>query len=341
MQYVQQGLKDKLYEYIDHQSDNLGLNIVGFEFQEPNQVLALEGSFHKGLATLDLSEASDRVSNLLVKVLLERTPVLSSAVQACRSTRADVQGEIYDLSKFASMGSALTFPIEAMVFSTCVLVGYEEALNTRLTPKLCKQLRGRVRVYGDDIIVPVDIVPHVLRALRTFGFKVNESKSFWNGYFRESCGKDYYAGEDVTVVRVRRMFPSTLKDVSEIESVIALRNQFYKAGLWEVAFNFLDSWISDFLSEECYPVVAETSPLLGRHSFLGYETQRMSTLTFSPLVRGYKSKASLPVNSVDGVEALLKWFLKRGEQPFADRDHLVRSGRPKSSSIKLRWGSPF
>jgi len=343
MQYVQQGLMEKFYEYIETQGDNLGLNIVGFLSQEPNQLLAKEGSLHRELATLDLSEASDRVSNLLVTVLLdsERYPNLLEAVQACRSTRADVQGEVVNLSKFASMGSALTFPIEAMVFSTCVLIGFEEALNTRLTPRLCKQLKGRVRVYGDDIIVPVDIVPHVIRALQTFGFKVNDHKSFWNGYFRESCGRDYYAGEDVTVTRVRHPFPESLKDVTEIEGVISLRNQLYKAGLWEVAFDFMDNWISNFLSEECYPVVMESSPILGRVSALGYEIQKTSTKTQTPLVRGYVSKVKLPVNPVDGTEALFKWFLKRGDLPIADRDHLLRSGRPESSSIKLRWGSPF
>jgi hypothetical protein len=340
MQYTQQSLMEKLYEYVDHEGDSLGLNIVGFADQVPNQVLAREGSLHKELATLDLSEASDRVSNLLVKALLSRTPNLLGAVQACRSTRADVDGQIIDLAKFASMGSALTFPMEAMVFSTCVLIGYEEALNTRLTPKLVKELKGRVRVYGDDIIVPVDIVLQVMDTLKAYGFKVNQRKSFWNGYFRESCGKDYYAGEDVTVVRVRQDIPSSLEDRPEkLISVVSLRNQFYKAGYWSTAA-FLDDMISELFRGH-YPVVAETSPVLGRHSFLGYETQKMSVHTHAPIVRGYRVSSTSPVNSVDGIEALLKWFLKRGDEPIADRNHLVRSGRSQTSNIILRWGSPF
>jgi len=87
MQYVQQGLHDALFEAIE--ADDIASRLIGYAHQEPNQLLACEGSRYGNLATLDMSEASDRVSNQHVLLLLSRTPHLRAGVQACRSTKAD------------------------------------------------------------------------------------------------------------------------------------------------------------------------------------------------------------------------------------------------------------
>jgi len=224
MQYVQQGLMARFVEYIESpvlykdpcpswgtvRDRNIGFGVVGFRDQEPNQLLAKEGSLTGELATLDLSEASDRVSNQLVTTMLANYPHLKRAVAACRSLKADVPGHgVMPLAKFASMGSALTFPIEAMIFSSIIFIGIAEELGLpRVDTDLVLRYRSRVRVYGDDIVVPVRFVSRVVESLEAFGFKVNASKSFWNGSFRESCGKEYYNGEDVSVFRIRRVFPS-------------------------------------------------------------------------------------------------------------------------------------
>jgi hypothetical protein len=221
MQYVQQGLMARFVEYIESptvrfiQNHNVGYGVVGFTDQTPNQRLACEGSLHGELATLDLSEASDRVSNQLVRAMLENYPNLAEGVDASRSRKADVPGHgVIRLAKFASMGSALTFPIEAMVFSTIVFMGIAKAISeesgsrARVDTDLVMRYRSEVRVYGDDIVVPVRFVQRVVECLELFGFKVNSNKSFWTGRFRESCGKEYYAGHDVSIVRVRRELPS-------------------------------------------------------------------------------------------------------------------------------------
>jgi len=123
------------------------------------------------------------------------------------------------------MGSALTFPIESMVFLTIVFLAKEEELRRPLTRKDIKSLRGQVRIYGDDIIVPIGLVPAVVRLLEAFGLKVNQNKSFWNAKFRESCGGDYYQGHDVTVVRLRSLFPTNRKHALEMASTVSFRNQ--------------------------------------------------------------------------------------------------------------------
>jgi len=228
MQYMQQGVLSVMVEEFSRH-DN-ARNFVRFESQEPNQRLAREGSITGSLATLDLSEASDRVSNQHVRALLGNHRILREAVDATRSRKADVRGKTIRLAKFASMGSALCFPMEALVFTTVVFVGIERALSRQLTRGMIQSFYGQVRIYGDDIIVPVEVVQPVMEELEAFGFRVNRDKSFWTGKFRESCGKDYYDGHDVSIVRVRRDLPLNRLQTEEVASAVSLRNQLFLAG---------------------------------------------------------------------------------------------------------------
>jgi hypothetical protein len=346
MQYVQQGISEKLVSAIQndnlYRSNRFGIDdgdnhrmgrIVGFQDQDANQRLALEGSYTNSLATLDLSDASDLVSNQLVRLMLRYHPHLGEGVNACRSRKADVPGYgVIRLAKFASMGSALTFPIEAMVFCTIVFIGIEKVLSRRLAERDIIALLGRVRVYGDDIIIPVDFAESVVSALFSFGLKVNTGKSFWTGKFRESCGKEYYDGHDVSVVRVRQKLPTQRRDAQEIISTVSLRNQLYERGLWSVARS-LDELLEGIIP---LPAVGPKSPILGKHSFLGYDTERMCLKLHRPLVKGMVVVSDPPESPLDGFAALMKFFLKRGELPFADRNHLLRSGRPLAVRIKQR-----
>jgi hypothetical protein len=336
MQYAQQGIAREVVKRIE--SDDLLSKLIGFTDQLPNRVMAQTGSRDGSLATVDLSEASDRVSNLLVKSLLQNVPHLSGAVQACRSLRAkNLDGSIMELSKFASSGSALTFPFEAMVFLAIVFFGIEQKLSRTLTRSDISRFADLVRVYGDDIIVPTDIVLFVVKALEAFGLKVNLHKTFVTGKFRESCGGDYYDGVNVAVTYIRRVFPSRRSDVSEVISIVSLRNQLYFAGLW-TATRYLDGYITGLLAN--FPVVLKNSPALGRHSFLGFKTEKFCEKLHRPLVKAWTVMPSSRTSLLDGPGALLKFFLKEGRDPFFDKRHLERYGRPESVDIKLRWTSP-
>jgi hypothetical protein len=335
MQYAQQGILESFVRAIE--SDDLLSSLVGFADQVPNQDLARQGSLFGDLASLDLSEASDRVSNQLVRTLFAPFPNLSAGLDATRSRKADVFGHgVLRLAKFASMGSALCFPVEAIVFLMIILYSIEQELNSPLTYKQVQRLIGRVRVYGDDIIIPVEYVRPVVSNLQTFGFAVNAEKSFWTGKFRESCGKEYYDGEDVSIVRVREMLPTQRVHVPEIISTVDLRNRLYMNGLWTAAGN-LDNILRRLIP---LPNVLPESPALGRFSFMGYDAQKEDPNLHKPLVRAYVVSAESPPSFLEGSDALLKCFLKRGEQPFADRRHLERAGRPTAVNIKLRWVSP-
>jgi len=340
MQYMQQGLLEVMVDCLE--SDFLVQDMIGFTDQTPNQRLACVGSRSHSedeqLATLDLSEASDRVSLLLVQRLLLNFPHLSEAVEACRSARADVPGlGIHSLTKFASMGSALTFPMEECVFLTCIFYGFESSLGRHLTFKDIRSLKGRVRVYGDDIVVPIEIVPSVISALELFGFKVNHNKSFWTGKFRESCGKEYYDGHDVSIYRVRRVLPECRTDFQEIISLISLRNQAYWSGYWGVA-GYLDAIVEGLVP---FPNVLSSSPVLGRQTALGYSEEQFDSNLQHPLVRGVVVRSRIPTSHLEDEWALLKFFLKRGDLPYADERHLERQGRPDAVGIKLRLRCPF
>ncbi len=341
MQFMQQGVARSVKEETDKTVLSL---LIGNSSQEPNQLLALEGSLMGNLATLDLSEASDRVSNLLVKTLFQPYPDLHDLVQASRSVRADVPGVgVVPLHRFASMGSALCFPVETMVFLTVVLVGLQNALGIRFTRESqIFELVGRVRIYGDDIIVPVDTVSHVTAALNQYGFKVNGGKSFWTGKFRESCGKEYFAGEDVTICRVRRPLPTQRDHVSELISAVEFRNHAYKRGLWKTA-KYLDELLLEIIP---MPTVAEASTVLGRFSFLGFEVGRMCPKLHRPQVRGAVVKYRKRYSPINGDAALMKCLGYRSESDhlewddfvLSDDNHLQYAGRPQASSINLRWG---
>jgi len=338
MQFVQQAISRPLCEMLE--ADSVSKHFIGFEEQWPNQAMARVGSEDGSLATLDLSEASDRVGNWLVETLYENYPHFVEAVQACRSTRVKLpSGEIISLRKFASMGSALTFPIEGMVFTAIVFEAVLRAKGLRATRTAIMQFRDMVRVYGDDIIVPTDTAETVIDSLENFGFKVNRRKSFWTGEFRESCGKEYWKGYDVSIVRFRKAFPASRHDVDELVSTVATRNLLFKSGLRETAA-FLDEELERLLT--FYPYVAETSPVLGRlHESGLYQIDSLHGDYQSPVVRGWVVKPKIPLNGIEGHNALMKCLLESIGEPNADPEHLTRSGRPRVVGIKLVKASPF
>jgi hypothetical protein len=371
MQYTQQALKRSFMGHFE--KDNFLPKVIGFLDQTPNQEMARKGSIDTRTATLDLSEASDRVSNLLVKTMMHRWPSLIMAFDATRSKRAYVRefDETIELAKYASMGSALCFPVEAMVFTTLIFVGIQRSLNKSLTRRDLHNLARTVRVYGDDLIVPVDHVHHIIAALEHFGAKVGRHKSFWTGKFRESCGKEYYGGEDVSIVRIRQPIPTDNADVKGVIATVALRNQLYMSGYWKTA-GWLDNRIRKVIRH--FPNVEPTSPLLGRICSLGYQPEKYHPKLYNPLVKGYKVEAKPPSDELDGYGALLKCFLQMetrvarqggshatdynaSREPVKvslnglasswaapeshDEKHLERSGRPKAVCIKPRWCTPY
>lgn len=197
MMYIQQGLMTLLYDTLENH--HLTSGQINFTDQSINRKLACAGSISGELATIDLSEASDRVSLDLVRRVFP--PNWVEALEACRSEETVLpNGKVVKLAKFSPMGSSCCFPVEALIFWAASVSAVDHPYTWI---KKHKQLPD-VHVYGDDIIVPSNLYQETIRALESVGLEVNATKSYYKGPFRESCGGDYHLGVDVTPVRVRK-----------------------------------------------------------------------------------------------------------------------------------------
>jgi hypothetical protein len=213
LMYIQQGLMRKLYGVIE--AHPLTKGQVNFTDQTVNRTLAQIASEFGGLATIDLKDASDRVSLQLVKEVFP--PRWVEALEACRSKSTLLpDGRVVDLNKFAPMGSSCCFPVEALVFWAASVSSILRQLFSERTggwqtvvperwvwAQLRAGLKFSVHVYGDDIITESKYIDAVVKGLETVGLLVNREKTFREGPFRESCGGDFHKGFDVTPVRVR------------------------------------------------------------------------------------------------------------------------------------------
>lgn len=160
---------------------------VNLDDQKINQRYAAR-AWVDGLATVDLSRASDTICRELVWLLLP--PSWAFALDSVRSPACQLEGRTYHLSKFSSMGNGFTFELESLIFWALA----------RATQIIRGDAQGPISVYGDDIICPVGLVP-MLRDIFTFcGFTLNDKKTHSDGPFRESCGKHYFEGYDVSPI---------------------------------------------------------------------------------------------------------------------------------------------
>jgi len=216
-----------------------------------------------------------------------------------------------------------------MVFLTVLYIAWQRWTNRYSRSDVDLFLKS-VRVYGDDIIIPTDMVSEALRSLTAYGFVVNRHKSFWNGKFRESCGGDFYDGIDVSVGYCRSPAPQSARCATELASWSSLRNNLYNRGCWSAA-RYLDTMLKEIIP---YPIVLPTSPALGRFSHLPYQADRLHPYLHQPQVKAVVLRPRKRYNPLSECDALLKFFLSAGKDPSIDEDHLVYSGRPLSVYTK-------
>jgi hypothetical protein len=184
--YVQKGIG----RVIRHRLKRVNVDLND---QTRNQHAAREGSRDGSLATIDLSMASDTLAFELVSNLLPND--WWYALEQCRSPFGVLpSGALLKYQKFSSMGNGYTFELESLVFwAICqtVCANLDEVDN-------------RVCVYGDDLVVPTEHFETVVERLKEAGFKPNQSKTFGSGPYRESCGKHFWKGRDITPFYIRK-----------------------------------------------------------------------------------------------------------------------------------------
>lgn len=311
MQYCQQAFMLDLVETIE--SDPITGRSIHFTDSSINGRLARQASKDKMNATLDLSEASDRVHAALVVDLFGCKPDLMRAVFACRSSTAKLPtGEIVSLKKFASMGSALCFPVESMVFFIlCILAGLRVSGRPVSTTAI-HDIASRVTVFGDDLIIPAAWSEMCINMLESVGLRVNRSKTFSNGSFRESCGVDAYKGHLVTPVYIRQSMPTTRQDTEGLLATVASANLFYKKGYWRTA-NYMRLFIENLYG--FLPHVQEDSSVVGWKSFQNYYSVEKWNNSLSRFeIFGLTVKSRTKKDFLEGYDRLLRFHLLKARQ---------------------------
>jgi hypothetical protein len=185
MQFAQQGLLDVLVHMThDHYLTRRSIN---FNNIDQSQAMCFDTRF----ATIDLKDASDMISLQLVKFLFPRwvyralvryrTPLVNDARSTC----------------FATMGSALCFPVQTLVFwalSLGTVEEYKRKGNSRRN-------LTRLRVFGDDIVVPQWVSRNLCDVLTACGLSVNLNKTCIDSLVREACGEWVYAGMSARILK--------------------------------------------------------------------------------------------------------------------------------------------
>lgn len=186
--YVQKGIG----RVIRHRLKRIGVDL---DDQTRNQQAALIGSLTGQLATVDMSMASDTVARELVRWILPSE--WRWALEQSRSPLGVLpSGELIHYQKFSSMGNGYTFELESLLFWA---IAQECARPGRID-----ETDESICVYGDDVVIPTQFYESFCARLAEVGFTPNPGKSFADGPYRESCGKHYFHGIDITPFYVRK-----------------------------------------------------------------------------------------------------------------------------------------
>lgn len=154
---------------------------------------AQKASVNGQSATIDMRKASDSFVRRHLEYLVPSDWL--NALDVVRTQDYEVEGVYHRFRSYMLMGSGHTFPLQTLLF-----YGLAEATRNLM------KVRGKVSVYGDDIIVPTRVAPGFVSTMTELGFMINSEKSFYDKHdpnmpsqtlFRESCGGDFKGGVDV------------------------------------------------------------------------------------------------------------------------------------------------
>jgi hypothetical protein len=312
--WCQQNVKHYMYE---RTASSWIREFVNFTDQERNQQLALLGSMDGSLATVDLSSASDRVSCMCVENTFKRNPLLLDALCASRTRRCLIsqdgfEDRIIEIKKYSTMGNATTFPVETLIFLSVALTatlwqqGHREVSLAKI-----RQLAGSVTVFGDDIVVPTNAVRALTLLLEVLDFKVNSSKTFSAGKFRESCGVDAFAGQNITPAYYKGIVS---EDPESIVSRVEASNNFYQRLLVRTS-----CWLASTLPSWVRPLmVPMDSGVFGLKSFVRPRVPTDRKIRWNEQLQRTEHSLNLPVGRIERApiedeSALLQLFTEQTE----------------------------
>lgn len=227
-QYHQQGIREYAIACLNQCWAG---DYILLDDQTINQEWSRLGSIYGTYATIDLSSASDSISDHLAKRILPKdwyTVISRHNPDFIRIGNKEVKRNI-----FLTSGSGDTFVLESVIFMAIAMTAleYVECLTNEklLLP----------RVYGDDLICDTRCFDTLVDFLGMLGFTVNVDKSFNNGDYRESCGAEWFCGLDTaTKYFPRRAFDE--KSSEYLEGLIALQHRVYE-------FEMCEQWLTNHI----------------------------------------------------------------------------------------------
>lgn len=211
--------------------------------QSRNQELARLGSISRSFATIDLSSASDSISQVLADTVFPDW--VMDVINKTNPKYLRVDNERRRRWIFQTSGNATTFSLETVFFYAVSCV----ATRTVACHFGAKRLKLKMpSVYGDDIICDVRAFDTLCDFLSILGFTVNDDKSFHNGTFRESCGVEYSLGLPLHSAywpRKEVLDPRGKTDdkYTYLQSMIALQHKLFH---YDSAEEYLLGWIRQY-----------------------------------------------------------------------------------------------
>ena len=309
------------YLFVESRTHPIVGGMIDFKDQSKSGALVLQASLDRSLATVDLSDASDRLTCWTVERLVRRNAPLLTALHAARTRylRDENLGEVSFLSlrKFASQGTATTFPVMSLVM-LCIALGACLEPNESVTLSKLREFRNQVRVFGDDIILPAHGYKRLLRAMDLLQLKVNKAKSYVNGHFRESCGTDAYAGNDVTPVKPKTIVAGS---PASCQAVVDLSNNLFNKGLFNAAY-YAELLLPSYVRKRLRIVARNEAGFSGLYSFCGSDERHLMERWNHRLhryeVRVWATRVRAQRTERGGYDALLDFFA-RSSAPFSPR----------------------
>lgn len=150
----------------DHLRRRLGINLE--TLQDVHRTL-----IRSGAATIDFSKASD--TNYMCVLRSLWPPRMVKTLERLRTGvfeyKESGETKFHPLRMFAPMGCGCTFEV-----MTLTLLAYGRAFSAGCS------------VFGDDVIIDKGSAKPFIRLVEAVGWKVNSTKSYIEGNFRESCG---------------------------------------------------------------------------------------------------------------------------------------------------------
>lgn len=303
--------------------------------QDRNRELALRGSTDGSYTTVDMSSASDSISRELAYSLMPHEvvdlidPFMERWIDWRYANGSEGGRECY---MFGTSGNPITFVHEGTFFMSGCLTA-NDIFNQFLKAE-DEEPALPPSIFGDDMSVDTRVYELLADILRHLGCYLNAEKTFSDGFYRESCGSEYYAGLDVaSLYWPRRGFKSSQfkresRDFPEtVSSLCSLQHRLWS---FPTARLFLESYIrklvpdmtSSTVGSECTDLWANV-PQFGKRSAPHKGEIAPSSVTLREAHYGLAVQKSDLRDDVNVESYLYILYLKYG--PQLSEDPLCRS----------------